>query len=1779
MKKMYRIPTVAAVLLLFMPFILSVMTVISAYADEENQQLVLDEAGKAKVALTYEEVGDELHWQVSVTKAASEQPRELSVKLGLEQEGLENAVITSSNAQLNDGWIDYHQEATTSEQADTISFTTPNDAAEYTYTFVPELQELTETSELEQIALEKEQYEVKTMVKASEAEATTDSSVQTTESTLAPTEESESEVEQSSDSESTARRSETAVPNPLAGMIGQGLLERAVPTTYAFDYASDNGNYLTNGVADGNTYNYAYGQTGEVPFDDEDYVNYEDIAYLKKSVAENAAKQGLFDVTLDVKGNQTENPIDLVLVIDYSSSMTGDKLQNAIKGVSDFLEEIKGSLGEDQVKIAIVAYNRYVYSTGGFLTDASQLLSFMSNTAESHTGTFIQKGLYEAESLFNTAGRSNAQKMLIHVGDGSANRAYLEQEDATVYQNNGEIRPLNGYSAATYITDFQTNSSKYYNTSESSDSASILLGKTELANLTLGTAVALKTQGIEMYSVGVNTSSRGEYIAQNLAVNASHYKSIDENLEGLGEALGSVASQIDKTINNGSISDPMGDHILLQKEGENLGANDYQLQGWRKDAAGNWQSAPELTTNVTVSETNGTIQLQGLSLGRDERVTLTYQVRIDTEAADFQADTWYLANGRTTLDPSSNGALLDFPIPSVKAPGVTLSITKKWEDDGFSAKRPEAIQVIIQREQTVNADSWQESEAIDLSSSENWSKEISEVIPKGATTSSQLPLYNNQGDDFTYSVKEVLVDDSYVSSVVKENQYEFTITNTLRTTDLQFTKRAVNNEPLSGAVFELYDAEGELIDTVTSGSDGIIRFTDLTIGLYTLKEIQAPSGYIALDREIPLEVRVNDSDELEILIDYGDGFTEWLDDALYNLPDVLEPDLKTDFLFTKLGETSGSNIPLENVQFRLTSLLDRGKVIEATSNEKGEVLFNDLTEGVYILEEISTPDGYDPIDPVIIRVYRTQINTLAVAYPEDIFSKDGETISLMNQASLNLELLKVTDNDQPLAGAVFELQNEAGERVAGPVHSDDQGKILFENITKGTYYLVETQTPNGYQGTEKMQLVVDYDDQGQLVVTKPEAWDGKIINKQMTDFTFEKQNEEGQPLRGAVFELQDSDGTTQYGPVVSDRQGKVTFTGVTQGTYQLVETGGPENYYLADPISVVIGYDANNQLTVLQPTDWQEIVVNKAKRSDFSFTKIGENNQPLAGAVFELRDGQGNLVQGPKTSDTSGKVTFEGIAVGTYYLVETKAPDGYETIDPVKVVVDLDGSGQPTITQPSGWNDNYQVKNTQLRTDFIFTKVDYLGDPLAGAEFELRDTAGNLVQGPVTTTDDGKVIFTGLTVGEYQLIETKAPDGYLQREPIPISVYVDDNGRLVATPDLGDYNELWDGKIYNMPDVEEPKPNTEFPFIKMGETAQGNIPLQGVKFELTSLYGGPSYQAVSDESGKVNFTGVTAGFYALREIEYPDGYVPNAPIPVRVYWDIHGFLHVEYPEEEFEKNENGLPIIVNRQATALRLTKTDEQDRPLAGAVFELRNAAGEVVGSAQTSDEQGNLVFTDVQAGTYRLIETKAPDGFTSIDPIENTVAYDAEGQLVVTKPEAWDGKIVNRQVIDLPITKVNETGEVLSGAVFELRDTADRVLQGPVTTDYEGQALFTKLGKGTYYLVETEAPTGYQLLKEPVEVVIDYNEAGDLAVISPTDWTGDIINTKDSETPPPPGSSEEPGNSGGTPSDSGSGTGKKPGKLLNAGEQRSILYSTIGLLLLLLSGNFYLKRRQKNR
>ena len=93
-----------------------------------------------------------------------------------------------------------------------------------------------------------------------------------------------------------------------------------------------------------------------------------------------------------MKGNQVDNPVDLVLVIDYSSSMKGRELTNALKGLQQFGEELGDSLSNGSIRIGIVAYNRTTYSTNGFSTDIDYLQNFYS-IRRNHTQEHLCKRL------------------------------------------------------------------------------------------------------------------------------------------------------------------------------------------------------------------------------------------------------------------------------------------------------------------------------------------------------------------------------------------------------------------------------------------------------------------------------------------------------------------------------------------------------------------------------------------------------------------------------------------------------------------------------------------------------------------------------------------------------------------------------------------------------------------------------------------------------------------------------------------------------------------------------------------------------------------------------------------------------------------------------------------------------------------------------------------------------------------------------------------------------------------------------------------------------------------------------------------------------------------------------------------------------------------------------------------------------------------------------------------------------------------------------------------
>ena len=587
--------------------------------------------------------------------------------------------------------------------------------------------------------------------------------------------------------------------------------------TYNFNYKNDEqGHYLTNGISEGDTNNYDYGHAPEATFDEEQYVNYGDEAYLKKSVAAVTGQQGLFNVTLDVKGNQTESPIDLVLVIDYSSSMKGEKLNNALKGLQQFGEELSDSLTDGHVRIGIVAYNRLTYSTADFSTDMNDLEDFLRNTAEPHSGTFMQKGLLEGQRLLAEKSRPNAKKMLVHIGDGSANASFLPRENAQIYPNNGEIIDYNGYHTSSYMEEFQTESNQYYTSnSASTDANAIQTNSTTVTDNTLGTIVSLKKSGDTYYSIAANPSLRGEYISRNIASDPKNYLIIDENLSGLGTALKELAGSINNTIHEGLIIDPMGENILLQGAG-NFTEDNYQLKGWRKMPTGEWLEASDLLTDVVVTEENQVLHISTISLGKNERLTLTYQIRLNTETNDFKGDTWFLCNDRTTLQPTPEEETVDFPIPAIKAPTVQLKLIKNWEN--ITEKEiPEAIQYQVTRKTTTDETAWSTSEVMQLTQKEGYQKLINQVTVNGAEVA--LPKFNNRGEDFVYQIEEVNVPAEF-DSIMTKTKDEFILTNRRKEVVSSTTDTSTNESLSSETATTNSSAEKTIVvETTTTTSE------------------------------------------------------------------------------------------------------------------------------------------------------------------------------------------------------------------------------------------------------------------------------------------------------------------------------------------------------------------------------------------------------------------------------------------------------------------------------------------------------------------------------------------------------------------------------------------------------------------------------------------------------------------------------------------------------------------------------------------------------------------------------------------------------------------------------------------------------------------------------------------------------------------------------------------------------------------------------------------------
>lgn len=170
---------------------------------------------------------------------------------------------------------------------------------------------------------------------------------------------------------------------------------------------------------------------------------------------------------------------------------------------------------------------------------------------------------------------------------------------------------------------------------------------------------------------------------------------------------------------------------------------------------------------------------------------------------------------------------------------------------------------------------------------------------------------------------------------------------------------------LPGTVFELRNAEGTLLQTMTTGADGFAKFENLTAGVYTLTETVVPNDYRE-DMGHTLTVTITQSDATGLYyFDFGKGYTGT---GTSTDPLLVKNVPFAGFTLKKVDGRDGTTA-LPGAEFTLTDA--EGNLLQTvTTGADGLASFDHLTDGVYTLTETKVPDGYRDVNLTLtVRVY------------------------------------------------------------------------------------------------------------------------------------------------------------------------------------------------------------------------------------------------------------------------------------------------------------------------------------------------------------------------------------------------------------------------------------------------------------------------------------------------------------------------------------------------------------------------------------------------------------------------------------------------------------------------------------------------------------------------------------------------------------------------------------------------------------------------------------------
>jgi len=370
---------------------------------------------------------------------------------------------------------------------------------------------------------------------------------------------------------------------------------------------------------------------------------------------------------------------------------------------------------------------------------------------------------------------------------------------------------------------------------------------------------------------------------------------------------------------------------------------------------------------------------------------------------------------------------------------------------------------------------------------------------------------------------------------------------------------------IAGVKFEIRKMNGEIIDTYTTDSDGVIYLPEAESGWYTVTELEAASGYLLDTTPHRIEVK--------------DGQTATLEITNHKSSRIL---------LHKVDKATGKGI--YGAVFLLYDS-NRNPIGEYVTDQDGYIYADEgLADGRYYLREIKAAPGY-VLDPELKTIYVRYGSTTEIEWSNT--AECGQIQIIKKSADDN------ATNGLPagtlLEGAVFEIYDKAGN-VVDTIKSDRNGRAVSKTLPLSRYTVREIKAPANYSiNPTVMTAYLEFN--GQIATF--EVQDSSVSTGISIKKTGPVQAVPGQPIRYVFSQIKNSSTVALDSFYWRDQlPAQVTLSKIVTGSYNqplsykvvyktnlsgdyrtLADNLSTSKVYVLDARPAVLGLAANERVT------------------------------------------------------------------------------------------------------------------------------------------------------------------------------------------------------------------------------------------------------------------------------------------------------------------------------------------------------------------------------------------------------------------------------------------------------------------------------------------------------------------------------------------------------------------------------------------------------------------------